>query len=119
MERFKGETTGIRQKCIRSLVDVIVLNLLKNKPMCGYEIIESIYDRTHVLLSPGTVYPLLDSLQMKGLIDNKVDGRKRIYMITNIGKEAFERMSAEYVKTQAIFSVGFGVETEGYINRRK
>ena len=110
MERYREEITSrIRQKCIRGFIDIMTLALLVDSPMCGYEIIETIYERARVLLSPGTVYPLLDSLQRKGLIESKTESKKKIYEITGRGRETLVRMSAEYAKIQSILSVSFGL----------
>lgn len=110
MERYTEEITSrIRQKCIRGFMDIMTLVLLADRPMCGYEIIESIYEKARVLLSPGTVYPLLDSLQRKGLIESKTESKKKIYKITSSGRETLVRMSAEYAKIQSILSVSFSL----------
>jgi len=110
MERYREEITSrIRQKCIRGFIDIMTLDLLVDRPMCGYEIIESIYERTRVLLSPGTIYPLLDSLQRKGLIESESESKKKIYKITSSGRETLVRMSAEYAKIQSILSVSFSL----------
>jgi DNA-binding PadR family transcriptional regulator len=110
MQRYREEITSrIRQKCVRGFIDIMTLALLVDSPMCGYEIIESIYERAHVLLSPGTVYPLLDSLQRKGLIEGRTESKKKIYEITSSGRETLVRMSAEYAKIQSILSVSFSL----------
>jgi len=110
MERYREEITSrIRQKCIRGFIDIMTLALLVDSPMCGYEIIETIYERARVLLSPGTVYPLLDSLQRKGLIESKTESKKKTYEITSSGRETLVRMSAEYAKIQSILSVSFSL----------
>lgn len=110
MERLREEITSrIRQKCVRGFIDIMTLVLLADRAMCGYEIIESIYERAHVLLSPGTVYPLLDSLQRKGLIERRTESKKKIYEITSSGRETLVRMSAEYAKIQSILSVSFSL----------
>lgn len=110
MEQYGEEITSrIRHKCIRGFIDIMTLVLLANRPMCGYEIIENIYERARVLLSPGTVYPLLDSLQRKGLVESKTESKKKIYKITSSGRETLVRMSAEYAKIQSILSVGFSL----------
>jgi len=110
MERLREEITSrIRQKCIRGFIDIMTLVLLADRAMCGYEIIESIYERAHVLLSPGTVYPLLDSLQRKGLIERRTESKKKTYEITSSGRETLVRMSTEYAKIQSILSVSFSL----------
>ena len=46
----------------------ITLNILKREPMSGSELTEQIYEYTDWRPSPGSMYPLLASLQEEGLI---------------------------------------------------
>jgi DNA-binding PadR family transcriptional regulator len=46
----------------------ITLNILRQEPMSGSELIEQIQDYTDWRPSPGSMYPLLASLQEEGLI---------------------------------------------------
>jgi len=75
-----------------------VVRLLKEKPMSGSEIMETIKKSTDGRWepSPGSVYPLLSWLQKNGYTDevpSKESGVKR-YMLTEKGKRLFE----EHVK---------------------
>lgn len=63
-----------------------VLWLLPGKTMNGSEIIEQIESQTNGMWrpSPGSIYPLLKSLEEEGLVNRGEDGR---YAITDQGKE--------------------------------
>ena len=54
----------------KGLLRYISLKLLANHPMSGIEITEKIEEFTNWRPSPGSVYPLLASLEEKGFIDN-------------------------------------------------
>ncbi len=66
------------EKIVKDNLENIILAILQKKTMCGTEIIGTIHLKFNVLLSPGTVYPLLHSLKQKGLLIIKKSG-KAIY----------------------------------------
>ena len=58
--------------------------------MYGYEIMALIHREFGVLLSPGTLYPLLHLLENKGLMVSNTDGSKIVYKISLKGKEKYK-----------------------------
>jgi len=67
----------------------VVLDILKDKPAHGYEIIQILEDRFHGFYSPnaGTVYPVLQLLEDLGYVTvNAADGKKT-YTITEAGRK--------------------------------
>lgn len=94
-----------RERFVKGNLDLIVLHLLKVKPRWGYEINLEIREKFRVYLSAGTLYPLLHSLENRGLVEGVWDsehGRgRRIYRLTNGGKEylsAGEKATEELLK---------------------
>jgi PadR family transcriptional regulator PadR len=66
------------------LSELMVLRLLREQEMYGYEIVQSIAARTRQVLTPGegVIYPLLHVLEKDGLLKSRrktVAGRSRIY----------------------------------------
>jgi PadR family transcriptional regulator PadR len=66
------------------LSELMVLRLLKEQEMYGYEIVQAIAARTHQALTPGegVIYPLLHALEKDRLLKSRrrsVGGRSRIY----------------------------------------
>lgn len=64
--------------------ELLVLRLLQNQEMYGYEIVQSIRDRTAevVAVGEGVVYPVLHALENEGALRSRrktVNGRSRIY----------------------------------------
>ena len=64
--------------------ELLVLRLLQNREMYGYEIVAAIADATGQVVAPkeGVIYPLLHSLEKDGLLRAQArpaDGRIRIY----------------------------------------
>lgn len=88
----------VRYRCVRSFLDFIILGLIRRKPTTGYEIMTYIYDRFQILLSPGTVYPTLNTLEAQGLITSITESRKRIYTLTKKGEDFINYIGVEYLK---------------------
>jgi DNA-binding PadR family transcriptional regulator len=67
----------------------IILDLIKDKPCHGYEIIRILEDRSHGLYapSPGAVYPTLQLLEEMGYIEAVQDNGKKVYSITDEGRQ--------------------------------
>jgi PadR family transcriptional regulator PadR len=85
-----------RKGCTRTLV----LKLLSERPMYGYEIAMTLAKQSENVfsLAQGTLYPLLYSLERKGLIHiskkvrDKKTGRERLYYsLTKKGAETLEQ----------------------------
>jgi len=86
--------SGLYERLVKSFMDVIVLKELENRnTLYGYDVIASIYKRFHILVSSGTMYSLLYSMERDGLIEGIIEGRKRVYRLTEKGKEALENIS--------------------------
>jgi DNA-binding PadR family transcriptional regulator len=65
----------------------LILDLLKEKPHYGYEIIRALEERFHGFYapSPGVVYPTLQMLEEMGYITGVERDGKRVYSITESG----------------------------------
>jgi DNA-binding PadR family transcriptional regulator len=70
----------------------VILDLLKDKPRHGYEIIRELEEASHGLYkpSPGAVYPTLQMLEdLEYAVCTSQDGKK-VYSITESGKSFLE-----------------------------
>ena len=65
----------------------VILDLLKEKPRYGYEIIRALEERSHGFYtpSPGVVYPTLQMLEEMGYASATERDGKKIYTITEEG----------------------------------
>ena len=83
---MKTEMKKVQTKLVKGLLDLIILNLLKAKPMHGYQIITCIRKNFGVYFGPSTIYPLLNSLEEKGYIksewDLSRDRPRKVYNLT-------------------------------------
>ncbi len=75
----------IERELMRGAGPLAVLQLLEQREMYGYELVEALSDRTDGVLAMGqsTLYPLLYNLEAKGLVKSHwskaASGRKRKY----------------------------------------
>lgn len=75
----------MHERIIKNFMDIIILAELKDGPLSGYDVISLIHNRFHLLVSSGTVYSLLYSLERNGLIEGTWNERKRVYKLTEKG----------------------------------
>lgn len=64
--------------------ELIILRLLQDREMYGYEIVQAIASRTLQVVMPGegVVYPVLHALEKEGALKSRrktVNGRSRVY----------------------------------------
>ena len=66
----------------------VILDLIKDKPRHGYEIIRILEERSHGFYtpSPGAVYPTLQLLEELGYIEVAHENSKKVYAITDEGR---------------------------------
>lgn len=83
---------SMRERYVKEFLDIIILSILRNEPRCGFDIIQFINKNFDVLLSAGSVYPILHSLKKKNFLKTKKDRRKIVYTITERGKRSFNDM---------------------------
>jgi len=81
------------RKAITNFLEVMILTSLRNQPMSGYDVISFAHRKFRILLSPGTVYSSLYSLERSGLVKGVDVHGKRIYALTRSGKEAVRSLS--------------------------
>ncbi|MDT7900817.1 MAG: PadR family transcriptional regulator [Acidianus sp.] len=81
----------------KGTLKLLILEALNDKPMHAYEIIKSIEKKFHGIYkpSPGSLYPVLKQLIGSGMITVEEKDDKKIYIITDKGKEAFNKMKTE------------------------
>jgi DNA-binding PadR family transcriptional regulator len=85
-----------RIKYVTGLVNLVVLASLKNKKMSGYDMLGLVHRTFDLPLSPGTLYPVLKSMEKEGLIMGVMNGRKRLYELTTKGESLYKSLSQEY-----------------------
>jgi DNA-binding PadR family transcriptional regulator len=82
-----GRRQGGRMR--RGGTQVAILALLAEQPMHGYQIIQELATRSGGAWTPGagSVYPALEQMEALGLITGEQQDDKRVYSITDKGRE--------------------------------
>jgi PadR family transcriptional regulator PadR len=83
--------------------ELLVLRLLEDAEMYGYEIVQAIRDRTDsvIVVGEGVVYPVLHALERNGALKSRrktVAGRSRIYYsLTKAGSKRLASLGAHWM----------------------
>jgi DNA-binding PadR family transcriptional regulator len=87
-----GRAFGMGRKLASVDLQLLILGLLADKPRHGYEIIKALDERSKgfYVPSPGMVYPALTYLEEIGHATVEADGARKLYHITETGKEHLE-----------------------------
>ena len=74
-----------------------LLRLLDEEPRHGYEVIRLLRDRFMGVYapSPGTIYPRLSRLEDEGLVTHDEENGRKVYRITEAGREELRSRGAE------------------------
>ncbi len=107
--RKKIEDNGIEiaqrdalEHFVKRHLETIVYSMLLERPMCGYDIIKTIYQRYYTSLSQGTVYSLLYSLEAKGFLSvTKAESqRSKLYVLTEQGRGVADGQIKDFIVAQ-------------------
>ena len=77
----------LRKRVIQNFMDILVLTEMRNVSLSGYDVIALLHQKFGLLLSSGTIYSLLYSLEREGLIKGIWNQSKRIYQLTEKGQQ--------------------------------
>src|SRR4030042_2549581 len=92
-ERLEGRILKkVHERIIKNFMDIIIMAELRNDSLSGYDIISYIHSKFNILVSSGTVYSLLYSLERNGLVEGIWDERKRTYKLTEKGQKKIEAL---------------------------
>ena len=72
---------------MRGLLSFTILWLLTKRDMYGQELAGELEKRRGTRPNPGTLYPALRELEKNGLGESRIDGKKRVYHLTEEGRE--------------------------------
>jgi len=96
-EHFKSEMESevlaekivekLQRRTIQNFMDIFILTEIKNGSLSGYDAMALIHERFGILMSSGTVYSLLYSLERDDWIRGVWNSRKRVYELTEKAKQ--------------------------------
>lgn len=98
----KEQTMSVNKTLVSGSMTLLLLKLLSEKDMYGYEMIDTLRNRSRNVfeLKAGTLYPLLHNLEEKGLLtsyEKEVLGKTRkYYSITKEGRKQLVKKESEW-----------------------
>jgi len=101
---FMGQTNP---PFMSGVPELLLLRLLEQREMYGYELVKKIRLVTGeaISLGEGVIYPVLHSLERNGALRakrKKVDGRTRVYYSLNAkGRKRLDRLQGEWQRIQS------------------
>lgn len=106
----------IDKEILKGYIDTIILSLLNEKPLYGYELAKWVREKSNgeFVMKEGTMYLSLKRLEQKGLIESywgeeeSEGGRRKYYRILSNGKQLYEQKKLEWVFVQKIINSFLG-----------
>ncbi|MBW4505493.1 MAG: PadR family transcriptional regulator [Scytonematopsis contorta HA4267-MV1] len=94
-----GKSWGDESRTRRGDIKFILLEMLSDRSSHGYDLIKEMESRYGGFrrLSPGSVYPTLQMLEEGGYLTSESIGGKRVYTITDAGRELLAERFSESI----------------------
>jgi DNA-binding PadR family transcriptional regulator len=90
---WRHHARGVR-RLRRGILKFALLKLLEELPRHGYDLIRVVREKGWPG-GPGSVYPILAALEAGGLVTGRDEGGRRVYEITDRGRELLGEHAAE------------------------
>ena len=84
-----------RRRFKRGMLKYVLLRLIAEEPRHGYDLMRFFGERGWGALAAGTLYPVLDKLEQMGYVQSREEDGKRVYTITEAGKERLRAVAEE------------------------
>ena len=86
-------TTQLR----KGILELCILELISTKQMYGYDIVKRLTGIQSLVISEGTVYPLLSRLKRANLVETHLQEStsgpaRKYYLLTPLGRQALRQM---------------------------
>jgi DNA-binding PadR family transcriptional regulator len=93
-QKFEDRVIKIAEDKIRAAyLDGIILCRLRNNQLSGYDLLTILHQSLNLIVSPGTIYSTLYSLERQGFIECIPNGRKKVYRLTDDGNAKLQIIS--------------------------
>jgi DNA-binding PadR family transcriptional regulator len=97
--------THLRRRTITRFMDICILRELEQETSIScYDAMLLIHKKFGVLISPGTVYSAVYSLERRGLVGCTQNHGRAVYMITEKGKEMLEDLKKAKSELNALWA---------------
>lgn len=83
----------MHERVVKGFLDVAIMaKLMDDDPMSGYDVISFVHKKFGILLSSGTVYSVLYSIERNGLVRGIQSQKRRVYKLTDKGERMIKTM---------------------------
>lgn len=91
---FENWSTQLR----KGMLELCVLNAINGASLYGYDIVRKLCDIKGLVISEGTIYPILSRLKREGfvktkLVESKEGPARKYYELTKKGEKVLEQMN--------------------------
>jgi DNA-binding PadR family transcriptional regulator len=104
-EFWQGHGGGGRRRFKRGILRWVLLKVLEAGERHGYDFMRLLQTRGWNP-GPGSIYPLLASLEEEGLIQGRDEGGRRVYTITDEGRRHLREDAPRSFRFEEIFEPG-------------
>jgi DNA-binding PadR family transcriptional regulator len=101
----------MHERVIKNFMDTIIMSELQNGAISGYDVISFIRTKFGFLVSSGTVYSLLYSLERNGLVEGVWIERKRVYKLTERGAQTIKTILNSHDKIKGFMATILRAQT--------
>ena len=96
-----GQTSNALTQLRRGTLEYCVLALLRERERYGFELVRTLSDTDGMVISEGTIYPLLNRLRSERLVttfwqESESGPPRRYYRVTTAGLRALDAFSREW-----------------------
>lgn len=93
----------------KGTLSFVVLLVLKENELYGYELIEKIKSLTNIDIAEGTLYPLMNRLKTDNLLESKWIEQetgipRKYYILTESGAQTLSEMTAQWTDLQKVIT---------------
>ncbi len=90
----------------KGVIEYCVLAMLKDTSRYGGELVQLLRDMDGLLVSEGTIYPLLSRMRAEGLVESEWretagGSPRRYYRLTRTGQKAVSEFRGEWIRFRA------------------
>jgi DNA-binding PadR family transcriptional regulator len=78
------------ERILNCFLDVVILSQIEKQSLSGYDLIGHIFKSYGILMSAGTIYATMYSLERDGLVVSSFDGKKNVFRLTERGTFTLE-----------------------------
>jgi PadR family transcriptional regulator, regulatory protein PadR len=87
----------------KGMLELCILNAIRNANLYGYDIVRKLRDIEGLVISEGTIYPILSRLKREGFVDTTLKESdegpaRKYYRLTDKGEKTLEEMNHYWQK---------------------